>query len=99
MVNRMFITLEGKGILRACTEEFMLASRYKPHDELAAEFIRTFRHRAFRGKFYIDRYENMQGLDSHHSMNLLLPKDGRKSIAHAEQDFYGLRSSDPNVFY
>ena len=40
--SRMFVTLEGKGILRACTEDFMLASRYKLHDPLAAKFIRTF---------------------------------------------------------
>merc|ERR1712020_682437 len=45
VVNRMFTTLEGKGILRMATEEFLLSSRYKPHDPLAAEFIRTFRHR------------------------------------------------------
>ena len=49
--NRMFSTLEGKGILRACTEEFMLASQYRPRDPLAAEFIRTFRHQNFGGKF------------------------------------------------
>ena len=33
--NRMFSVLEGKGILRTCTEGFMLASQYKPHDPLA----------------------------------------------------------------
>ena len=30
VVNRMFTTLEGKGILRVATEEFLLSSRYKP---------------------------------------------------------------------
>ena len=53
--NRMFVTLEGKGILRAATEEFMLASRYNPSDPLAAEFIRTFRSRHFHGRFFVDR--------------------------------------------
>ena len=41
--NRMFTTLESKGILRTAPEEFMLASQYRPDDELFAEFIRTFR--------------------------------------------------------
>ena len=41
--NRMFTTLESKGILRTATEEFLLSSRFDPKDELAAEFIRTFR--------------------------------------------------------
>ena len=29
VVNRMFTTLESKGILRTATEEFMLASKYR----------------------------------------------------------------------
>ena len=37
-------TLEGKGILRSGTEENLLASEYSAHDELNAEFKRTFRH-------------------------------------------------------
>ena len=42
VVNRMFTTLESKGILRAATEEFELATRDNPHDELPAEFIGSF---------------------------------------------------------
>ena len=57
VTNRMFSVVEGKGILRACTEEFMLSSQYKPHDPLVAEFIRTFRHQNFGGKWYLDRYD------------------------------------------
>ena len=49
VTNRCFTVLESKGILRTATEEFLLSSRYKPHDELAAEFIRTFRHIFFMG--------------------------------------------------
>ena len=45
--NKMFTTLESKGILRTAPEEFMLASQYRPDDELFAEFIRTFRHTFF----------------------------------------------------
>lgn len=50
VVNRTFSVLESKGILRTAPEEFMLASRYHPGDELAAEFIRTFRHNFFHGQ-------------------------------------------------
>ena len=65
VTNRMFSVVEGKGILRPCTEEFMLASQYKPHDPLAAEFIRTFRHQNFAGKQYLDRYDALyQKMDS-----------------------------------
>ena len=58
-INRMFVTLEGKGILQTCTQEFMLASQYKAHDALSGECIRTFRHREFHGKYYLDRYDAM----------------------------------------
>ena len=47
VINRLFTQLEGKGILRSGVEEFLLAAGYLPHDELAAEFIRTFQHRFF----------------------------------------------------
>ena len=57
VTNRMFSVVEGKGILRTCTEEFMLSSQYKPHDPLAAEFIRTFRTKNFLGKYFLDRYD------------------------------------------
>ena len=57
--NRMFTNLEGKGILRSGVEEYMLASQYSPFDQLSAEFIRTFRHEFFFGKFYLDRYEEV----------------------------------------
>ena len=51
--NRFFSVLESKGILRTATEEFLLASKYRPDDELNAEFIRTFRHRRFMGMSYL----------------------------------------------
>ena len=74
VVNRMFTTLESKGILRVATEEFLLSSRYKAHDPLAAEFIRTFRSQNFPGKFFLQRYEALcKGgtIDVH----VLLPKN------------------------
>ena len=50
VVNRMFTTLETKGILRTAPEEFMLTSLYKANDALTAEFFRTCRHEFFFGK-------------------------------------------------
>ena len=60
VTNRCFTVLESKGILRTATEEFLLSSRYKPHDELAAEFIRTFRHTFFHGLYFVKRYEALK---------------------------------------
>ena len=54
----------GKGILRTGVEEFMLASEYAPHDELAAEFIRTFKQSFFFGKAYLDRLEQLMRAES-----------------------------------
>ena len=53
----MFTTLEGKGILRTAVEEFLLASEYRPDDELAQEFTRTFRHTYFFGRRYVDTFD------------------------------------------
>ena len=57
--NRMFCNLEGKDVLRSRVEEFLLASEYTPHDELAAEFIRTFRHTYCFGNAYLDRLDDI----------------------------------------
>ena len=43
----MFTTLEGKGILRSGTEEFLLAAEYISHDELAQEFTHLPAHVLF----------------------------------------------------
>lgn len=59
VVNRMFTTLETKGILRSAPEEFMLSSMYKAHDELAAEFLRTCRHEQFLGCKFLELYDGM----------------------------------------
>ena len=62
VVNRMFTTLESKGILRTAPEEFMLTSLYKPHDPLAAEFFRSSRHEFFFGKQYLALYDSLHGM-------------------------------------
>ena len=64
VVNRMFTTLESKGILRTAPEEFMLSSLYKANDPLAAEFFRTRR----RTDFYSKRLLSLFGsLERRHS--------------------------------
>ena len=74
--SRMLSVLEGKGILRTCTEEFMLASQYRPHDPLAAEFIRTFRHQLFSGKYFLDRYDALCEKKRSVDIRVLLPRSG-----------------------
>ena len=57
--NRLFVNLEGKGVLRSGVEETMLAAEYCPHDALAAEFIRTFQQSFFFGFAYLQRLETL----------------------------------------
>ena len=99
IVNRMFTTLEGKGILRACTEEFLLSSRYKPHDPLAAEFIRTFRHQNFPGKFFLDRYEALAAGKHEMDVRVLLPKQAAGKGIVDMVSLYGFRPRDSPCFF
>ena len=71
--NRFFGVLESKGILRTATEEFLLASRYRPDDELNAEFIRTFNHQRFTGMAYLQRYEQFKAKKSAEIRNIKIP--------------------------
>ncbi len=99
VTNRMFTTLEGKGILRASTEEFMLASQHKPHDQLAGEFIRTFRHQNFLGKYFLDRYDALSEKKGEVDVRVLLPKCGCGPDVPDQVALYGFRSTKPNVFF
>ena len=90
-INRMFVTLEGKGILQTCTQEFMLASQYKSHDPLSGECIRTFRHRHFHGRFYLDRFDAMMERSAPMTLSMLLPRSGGKQTLFDEVAFYALR--------
>ncbi len=99
VTNRMFTTLEGKGILRASTEEFMLASQHKPHDQLAGEFIRTFRERHFLGKYYLDRYDALCEKKGEVDVRVLLPRNGCGPDVPDEVALYGFRSTIPDVFF
>ena len=59
VVNRMFIALESKGILRTAPEEFSLASESMPADSLSAEFIRTFPDMTFNGRLFLEKVEGV----------------------------------------
>ena len=97
--NRMFVTLEGKGILRAVTEEFMLASQYKAHDPLSGEFIRTFRERHFHGKYYLDRYDALRTGATEVHVKVKMPIHDRSVDLPDEVAFYGYRSSHAALLY
>ena len=99
VTNRMFSVLEGKGILRPCTEEFMLASQYKPHDPLAAEFIRTFRHQNFTGKYYLHRYDALLQRKDSVDIRILLPRNGFGEDVPEQVALYGFRDVHPNLFF
>ena len=53
-VNRMFTTLESKGIVRTTPQEFQLSADYNEKDNLSAEFIRTCKHADFHGAHLLD---------------------------------------------
>ena len=91
VVNRMFTTLEGKGILRVATEEFLLASRYKPHDPLAAEFIRTFRNQNFPGEFFLERSEALCKREENMDIRVMLPKQALGKGVLDVVSLYGFR--------
>ena len=95
--NRMFTALESKGILRSAPEEFMLSERYRPGDELAAEFIRTFRHQFFHGAAYLARYDSLKKKDETFEVRQMLPKAGRSVNVADEVLLYGLRPLDPRL--
>ena len=99
VVNRMFTTLESKGILRTAPEEFMLTSLYKAHDPLAAEFFRTCRHEFFFGKQYLKLYDALRTDEpSRESRVTLSSKTCRRTATDAES-VYGFRPNHPDTFY
>ena len=77
----------------------MLASRYKPHDPLAEELIRTFRHQEFHGKYYIDKYDALISGKKETNVNILLPRAHSRKEPFDEVALYGFRSAHPDLFY
>ena len=96
--NRLFVNLEGKGILRTGVEEFMLAAEYAPHDELAAEFIRTFQQTFFFGKAYLDRVDQLMRGETI-QIDKCIPKKGETAEIVDPVSLYGLRPMDVSCFY
>ena len=99
VVNRMFTTLESKGILRTAPEEFMLTSLHKPHDPLAAEFFRTCRHEFFFGKQYLALYDALMDNEPLLESSVKLPSRVARKTATDAQSLYGFRPSHPETFY
>ena len=99
VVNRMFTTLETKGILRTAPEEFMLTSLYKANDALAAEFFRTCRHELFFGKQYLEVYESMLRKEASRETTVRLSKKSAQRTAIDAQSVYGFRPQHPDTWY
>ena len=78
----------------------MLASRYKPNDPLAAEFIRTFRERNFHGRFFVDRYDalKVEGVKKT-KVRLRMPSHRSSVELPDEVAFYGYRPTHSTMFY
>ena len=91
--------MESKGILRTAPEEFLLASQYRPHDELFAEFVRTFRHTFFYGIHYINRFDALAKEEKSVATSVVLPKIASSPHAVDQVSLYGFRGMDPRVYY
>ena len=77
----------------------MLASQYKPHDPLAAEFIRTFRHQHVSGKYYLDRYDALYQKTDSTDIRILLPRHGFREDVADQVALYGFRNLHHNLFF
>ena len=95
--NRFFSVLESKGMLRPATEEFLLASRYSPDDELHAEFIRSFRHQRFWGMAYLQQYDQAKAKKKSDARFLKIPATKTISAEFDEALLYGLRPTDDRL--
>ena len=91
--NRMFLTLQGECVLRAPTEELILASDYKPHDPLAAKFIRMFRHRYFPGKVYVDKCDALASGAANQKVTVMLPRAIASAEVPDQVAFHGFRNT------
>ena len=60
VTNRLFVTLEGRGVLRTAPESFNLSANSTTKDELSPEYIRTFRTVDFCGRILLSRFEVLQ---------------------------------------
>ena len=104
VTNRMLTDLQCRGMLRPATEEMNLAANSVAHDEMNAEFIRTFMTQSFQGRRYLERLEWELKHDATKRTWIHLPACRKLSIhsncaltPHAAA--YGYRGSHPSVYY
>ena len=99
VVNRMFTTLESKGILRSAPEEFMLSALYRPHDVLAAEFFRTCRHEFFFGKQMLGLYDACVAQDESRVATMKVSSNTRRKMVTDAESVYGFRPCHSDMWY
>ena len=104
VTNRMLSDLQCRGMLRPATEEMNLAANSVQHDEMNAEFIRTFMTQSFQGRRYLERLEWEVKQDDKQNTWMHLPACRKLSIhstcaltPHAAA--YGFRGQHPGVYY
>ena len=104
VTNRMLSDLQCRGMLRPATEEMNLAANSVAHDNMNAEFIRTFMTQSFPGRRYLERLEWELKQESKQGTWMHLPAFRTLSIhsncaltPHAAA--YGFRGCDPSVYY
>ena len=104
VTNKMLTDLQCRGMLRPATEESNLAANSVAHDEMNAEFIRTFRTQSFEGRRYLERLEWELKQDAKQVTWVHLPACRKLSIhsnyaltPHAAA--YGFRGRHPSVYY
>ena len=99
VVNRMFTTLESKGILRTGTEEMALSAKFHATDKLAAEFVRTCREETFPGRKFLERVEGIAAQADKIEVNILLPAAARATPPLDVVSVYGFRPQHPALWY
>jgi len=104
VTNRMISDLQCRGMLRPATDETNLAANSAAHDNMNAEFIRTFRTQSFQGRLILQRLEAELRQDAKQVNWILLPACHKlsinstcKSIPHVAA--YGFRGRHPSVYY
>jgi len=104
VTNRMLSDLQCRGMLRPATDETNLAANSVAHDNMHAEFIRTFRTQTFQGRRYLERLEWELKKDADQITLLHLPACRKLSVnsnfaltPHAAA--YGFRGRHPSVYY
>ena len=98
VANRMFTTLESKGILRTAPEEYSLSSLAKSHDPLSAEFFRTCRHEFFFGRQFLKLHDDEAAEKEREAVLQVSTKMRKKAVTDAVS-VYGFRPAHPDLWY